>query len=106
MPNPLRTEAERIADLSSKTAGKLMTLIAFKKDTATVEEFCDIITDALLRVQQAQRDIIERQREAIKSALMFLYDSEQGINGVEESANKTIDTLEAALAQGEAGRTA
>ena len=48
-------------------------------------------------------DLIERQREAIKSALMFIYDSEQGIDGVEESANKTIDTLEATLSQGEAG---
>ncbi len=56
---------------------------------------CEIVVmeKEILRLEAAR----DRLREAVQAALMFIYDSEQGINGVEESANKTIDLLDAAL---------
>ena len=41
---------------------------------------------------------VAKLREAIESALKFIYDCETGVNGVEQMANATIDKLEAALA--------
>jgi len=52
---------------------------------------------ALLSDWRVMREAITHQHTAIRSALQFLYDSETGVNGIEEMANALIDQLEATL---------